>query len=277
MNFVRRFNKYMKIKEQKFEEPWNFSRGETSPVFDIKSVKEQLREVSDLMKSDDKSEVVYAQKRAKRLQDDLNEIKNNFKEFDFYWKTRYKALERFLGQVKDFDFIKLDEPVDTGEKYWYFTKHGVQPGSVPKGVNIEDIKDTEEGSYFLADKMLTTDELRKYEIIEKEPRDLKEETTTWHQIDLEDTDDEVDGFEWEIQHVKTIPDADGFTTQYALYKKTDGTKWITMYGDIDYNPPEEMYADMEFDNEQEAIEFFDDYQGYEEDDDDDYQGYENLD
>ena len=293
----------------------------------------------------------------------------------------------------------IKEAIDTGEDYWYFTTHGVQPGSVPKGINIKEIKDTPNGSYFLADKMLTTTELRQYDIKEKEPRDLKENSaankaficpkcnnktlycvehnvkgnadvdyhekfvcdecgtmsysepqydgrieflpfeqvnldenlygeysnkfkdlidlekkenidalpqlandlvryakeedlkdlwyrrnyekvysslgggieessdneTLWHQKNLEDTDDDVDGFEWELQKVKVVPDADGFNTQYALYKKLDGTKWITMYGDIDYNPPEEMYADMEFDNEKEAWDFFNDYKGFTED------------
>lgn len=183
-----------------------------------------------------------------------------------YVRTGYRSLDQYKDDMDDYGESysrrknkrkrKVKEAVNTGMKYWYFTKHGVQPGSVPKGVNIEDIKDTAEGSYFLTDKMLTTDELNRYDIKERIPESI------------EDTDDDVDGFEWEIQHVKTIPDADGFTTQYALYKKTDGTKWITMYGDIDYNPPEEMYADMEFDNEQEAIEFFDDYMGYEEIEDD---------
>lgn len=54
-------------------------------------------------------------------------------------------------------------------KYWYFTKHGVQPGSVPKYVNIIDVQDTENGSYFLADGIIKTEDLKRYEIKEKKP------------------------------------------------------------------------------------------------------------
>lgn len=56
------------------------------------------------------------------------------------------------------------------ERYWYFTRHGVQPGSVPKYVNILDIVDTPEGSYFLADGVISTDDLRNYEIKERKPK-----------------------------------------------------------------------------------------------------------
>lgn len=53
--------------------------------------------------------------------------------------------------------------------YWYFTKHGVQPGSVPKGVKIEEIKDTEHGTYFSTYYLLTTQELKDFDIKEKKP------------------------------------------------------------------------------------------------------------
>lgn len=57
--------------------------------------------------------------------------------------------------------------------YWYFTRHGVQPGSVPKGLDIEDIIDADGGSYFLTNRVLTTDELNFYEIKEKMPSRIK--------------------------------------------------------------------------------------------------------
>lgn len=58
----------------------------------------------------------------------------------------------------------------SSRKFWYFTRHGVQPGSVPKYVNILDIVDTPEGSYFLADGVISTDDLRNYEIKERKPK-----------------------------------------------------------------------------------------------------------
>lgn len=59
-------------------------------------------------------------------------------------------------------------------EYWYFTKHGVQPGSIPKGANVLTIQDVENGTYVKLDRVLTTKELNDYEIIEKRPEGLDE-------------------------------------------------------------------------------------------------------
>ena len=61
--------------------------------------------------------------------------------------------------------------VDTGMSYWYLFKHGLGPGTMPKGVNV--LKVIEDGwkDYVLLDKMLTTEELNEYEIKEATPPD----------------------------------------------------------------------------------------------------------
>ena len=68
-------------------------------------------------------------------------------------------------------YIKSAEFTDvgTGLEYWYFTTHGVQPGSVPTGLNILEIKDTPNGAYFKTDKVILTDALKQYDIKEKRP------------------------------------------------------------------------------------------------------------
>lgn len=67
------------------------------------------------------------------------------------------------------DYDEIYSATTSSSGYWYFTRHGVQPGSVPKYVNILDIVDTPEGSYFLADGVILTDDLRNYEIKERKP------------------------------------------------------------------------------------------------------------
>lgn len=67
---------------------------------------------------------------------------------------------------------KIFASEDDADEYWYFTRHGVQPGSVPRYVNILDIKDVEDGSYFLADGVIRTEDLEKYEIEEKKPEKI---------------------------------------------------------------------------------------------------------
>lgn len=75
---------------------------------------------------------------------------------------------------------EIDEAFDKeGGPFWYFTRHGVQPGAVPKGIQILDIIDCADGSgsYFKSDKVLTTKELNDFEIVEKKPEGLKEAST----------------------------------------------------------------------------------------------------
>lgn len=58
------------------------------------------------------------------------------------------------------------QPCDT---YWYFTRHGVQPGSWPQGATVLDIVDTAGGTFVLTDKLLTTEALQWFDIKEQEP------------------------------------------------------------------------------------------------------------
>lgn len=66
---------------------------------------------------------------------------------------------------------KITASVDTGLTYWYLFKHGLGPGTMPKGVNV--LKVIEDGwkDYVLLDQMLTTNELNEYEIKEATPPD----------------------------------------------------------------------------------------------------------
>lgn len=71
----------------------------------------------------------------------------------------------------------IESSITSSRGYWYFTRHGVQPGSVPKYVNILDIVDTPEGSYFLADGVISTNDLRNYEIKERKPEGVNSSST----------------------------------------------------------------------------------------------------
>lgn len=65
--------------------------------------------------------------------------------------------------------------------------------------------------------------------------------------------------------VKSIHDADGWLTDYALYKTPDDAWFFCMFGDTDVYPPDLDYADAEFDNYAEAREWFDNYSDLDED------------
>lgn len=71
-------------------------------------------------------------------------------------------MKRYIRSAEFFD-------KNEGDIYWYFTRHGVQPGSVPRGLNIINVVDRPEGSYFETDQVITTDALDYYDITEKSP------------------------------------------------------------------------------------------------------------
>jgi len=75
--------------------------------------------------------------------------------------------------------------------------------------------------------------------------------------------------EWRLVRTKSVPDSDGFMTDYTWY--TNGETNIFMFGDRDYYEPDQAYADWECDSEEEAEEWFDNYEGFAEDEDELYE------
>lgn len=67
---------------------------------------------------------------------------------------------------------------------------------------------------------------------------------------------------------KQVLDSDGFYTDYTMYAKTspDGEReYVFVFGDRDLYRPEDGGYDYECDTYAEAIEWFDDYNGFDED------------
>lgn len=76
-----------------------------------------------------------------------------------------------------------------------------------------------------------------------------------------------DDSEWIKLNRKPVLDSDGFYTDYTLY--TNGHEYICMFGDEDLYGPDPDYADFSTDSEEEAMEWFDSYEGFEDEEDDD--------
>lgn len=103
--------------------------------------------------------------------------------FNYSWDGISKndieyAIEWFLNHFYDTDESEyVEESIEKPKRYsdgktgkwWYFTTHGVQPGSVPKDLNVLEVKDTPNGTYFALDGILNTSELKEYDIKEKTP------------------------------------------------------------------------------------------------------------
>lgn len=76
-----------------------------------------------------------------------------------------------LQGIEDIDIESCDvtSAIDTGLEYWYLTKHGLGPGMMPQGVHLLDTVEDGWDTYILLDRMLTTEELNRYDIKEKTP------------------------------------------------------------------------------------------------------------
>lgn len=105
--------------------------------------------------------------------DDINSFKTWLKDFCGFTRKGVLEILRVLKYINSYDLVESNTIRDEkSNKYWYFTKHGIQPGSVPKYVNIIDIQDTQNGSYFLTDGVIKTEDLKRYEIKEKKPEKI---------------------------------------------------------------------------------------------------------
>lgn len=63
---------------------------------------------------------------------------------------------------------------------------------------------------------------------------------------------------WEELRSKQVPDSDGFWTDYTLYRLEDG-RYGCVFGDKDIYNPDTSWFDVEFDNEDEAFHWFNNY------------------
>ena len=101
--------------------------------------------------------------------------------------------------------------------------------------------------------------------------DLQECDKLFVKEDLSDTNEDnylnTESIYKEIQS-KQIPDMDGFMTDYTWYLRKPDQMNVFVYGDKDYYKPEDGYFDYETENSQEAREWFDSYNGFEDDDED---------
>ena len=63
---------------------------------------------------------------------------------------------------------------------------------------------------------------------------------------------------------KEVTDSNGFITEYSLWHNTDDDTYICIFGDSEIYTPIDSYPDAEFDTEQQAYEWFNSYQGFDE-------------
>lgn len=77
-------------------------------------------------------------------------------------------------------------------------------------------------------------------------------------------DDEDEESEYEFVSRKYVTDSDGFQTEYTWYKSPDGLN-VFVFGDSDFYRPEDGNFDYEEENDEVAQQWFDSYNGFDDD------------
>ena len=73
---------------------------------------------------------------------------------------------------------------------------------------------------------------------------------------------------WKKVDSKEVKDSDGFMTEYTWYTNDAEDTHIFIFGDSDIYGPDDSYADAEFDSYDSAKEWFDNYYGFDHDEED---------
>ena len=61
---------------------------------------------------------------------------------------------------------------------------------------------------------------------------------------------------------KSIPDADGFMTDYTMYRDTENGEYVFVFGDKEIYTPKNSYLDWSCETEKEAWEWFSGHNGF---------------
>ena len=89
---------------------------------------------------------------------------------DKFNNPHYSENPKYVGNISKYGKGVEEAFEKDGGPFWYFTRHGLGPGMLPKGVNVVDtIEEDNFGTYIALDKVLSTQELKDYELKEKKP------------------------------------------------------------------------------------------------------------
>ena len=89
-------------------------------------------------------------------------------------KNRSRRNRKRVSEARYSDVVPYEN-----RKYWYFTTHGIGPGTIPKGVKILDVKEGQNkkgtwGDFICLNAVLNTSELKEFDLIELAPDNVYE-------------------------------------------------------------------------------------------------------
>lgn len=86
------------------------------------------------------------------------------------------------------------------------------------------------------------------------------------QIETIESSDDYEEAHYVFIDQKDVKDYDGFWTKYTLYKEVPSGRYVTTFGDPDIYSPEQGDTDAEFEDEDEAYQWFMNYHGFDDED-----------
>lgn len=96
-------------------------------------------------------------------------------DYGYIYDQWLKGVRKYEGKKSYKPKKELKEEIDyTNEDYlltpyWYFTRHGVAPGSIPKNVYVWTSFRADNGHYFATSDVINGKDLKEFEIKEKQP------------------------------------------------------------------------------------------------------------
>lgn len=223
---------------------------------------------------------VYSLKEIKEIWNtiyDDDPILEEYSDFDSWWYDT----KQFMTQVSDNETIESASDINTDDDAERYIETLIQ--DVDAALNELDLSDyiVERGDSESGEAIhvvVTIDNtVREFSVPEADLQwtfDAIDEDVTYITSEVSEYIGEVDEAEPEGSFVeiasKQVEDSDGFMTDYTMYRDTETGEYVFVFGDKDIYTPEQGDFDWSCDSEQEAWDWFNDYQGFGESDDEYY-------
>lgn len=220
----------------------NFGRNVSKPYKVIAGVDLESDDYFDLLDKEDFNEEAFMDEQQEAFENKLIELG-----YDFYEKP---CVIRFLDKPDNLYIMTLDD--------------AVQCLSIKDGANLVQFDDGKIGvvAYYNDYDNNALEIIRNATEEDFEAEDSGE--------DLIESFDEYDDFGasesvFEKIDSKDVMDSDGFYTDYTLYHNIVDDTYVCVFGDNEIYTPEDGYYDAEFDTLEEAKDWFENYRGFDED------------
>ena len=150
-------------------------RSWTEEIWRANKKNESLKESYDDVNSDNAFDVLYDMVELFGCEEMLDALAKAMGTSDLADNLTYICRQYDYDPNPDSDFVDeslTEERGNYGHKgpWWYYSKHGIGPGTIPPDVNVVDwYEDDNYNTWIALDGILTTQELRDYDLKEQKP------------------------------------------------------------------------------------------------------------